>query len=118
MTRDEVRVTVPIQVSRTHGVGVRVTGAADVTIGFRPESAILADDGDIAGEIYAVDMHGSYKLLHINIGNGATSGIVHVRADRMVTFPIGSAVRFSIDPKMMRFFDPQSKQAIQQEVTQ
>ena len=110
--------TIPVPVGYRNTLPAALSGAGDVTIGFRPESAILADDGDIAGEIYAVDMHGSYKLLHINIGNGATSGIVHVRADRMVTFPIGSAVRFSIDPKMMRFFDPQSKQAIQQEVTQ
>ena len=30
MTGGNVRIAVPIQVSRTHSVGVRVTGAADV----------------------------------------------------------------------------------------
>jgi multiple sugar transport system ATP-binding protein len=95
-----------------------LNGKGDVIIGCRPESAILTDDGDIGGSVYAVDMYGSHKLLHIDVDNGDTTSIVHLRADRMVDFPIGSVVRFNIEPEMMRFFDPKTEQAIQQEVTQ
>jgi len=108
----------PVPAGYKNTLPAALNSAGDVTIGFRPESAILADDGDVAGTIYAVDMHGSHKLLHINVENGDTPTIVHVRADRMVSFPIGSTVRFSIEPEMMRFFDSKSEQAIQQEVLQ
>ena len=63
-------------------------------------------------------MHGSYKLLHINVGlsgPGAENDepqIVHVRSDRMASHPIGSLVRFDVKPEMLRFFDPATEKAI------
>jgi hypothetical protein len=71
----------------------------------------------VAGEVYAVDMHGSYKMLHISI-DGTDEAIVHVRADRQVSFPIGSTVRFNLDPRMVRFFEPASKMAIASEAVE
>ena len=110
--------TVPVPASYKSTVPAALNGTGDVVLGCRPESAILADDGDIGGSVYAVDMYGSHKIVHIDVDNGDTQSIVHLRADRMVDFPIGSAVRFNIEPEMMRFFDPKTEQAIQQEVTQ
>ena len=110
--------TVPVPSTYKNTLPAALNGTGDVIVGCRPESVFLADDGDIGGAVYAVDMHGSHKLLHIDVDNGDTQSIIHLRADRMVTYPIGSEVRFSIVPEMMRFFDPTTEQAIQQEVTQ
>jgi multiple sugar transport system ATP-binding protein len=85
----------------------------DVIVGFRPEAAAISGNGgSLGGEVYAVDMHGSYKLLHVSVGEGEEASIVHIRSDRMAPYSIGSPVRFDIDPEMVRFFDPKSERAI------
>jgi len=86
----------------------------DVMIGFRPESALVSDDGPLAGAVFASDLHGAYRLLHVHLGSGegAEPNIVHVRSDRMANLPIGATVRFDVLPEMLRFFDPGSQQAI------
>ncbi|MEZ4561099.1 MAG: ABC transporter ATP-binding protein [Caldilineaceae bacterium] len=87
----------------------------DVIVGFRPEAGAINDSGSMQGEVYAVDMHGAYKLLHVNLGNAPDTGeptIVHLRTDRMVSNPMGSALRFTADPAMLRFFDPRTGKAI------
>ena len=109
---------VPVPASYKRTLPAALNGTGDVMIGFRPESAIIAEDAALAGTVYAVDMHGSHKLLHINIENGDTQSLIHVRTDRMASHPLGSTVRFDIEAHMMRFFDPKSEQAIQQEVLQ
>lgn len=89
----------------------------DVIAGFRPEAATISEGGgSLGGEVYAVDMHGSYKLLHISVGEGEAASIVHIRSDRMAPYSIGSPVRFAIDPDMVRFFDPKTEKAIPREL--
>ena len=86
-----------------------------VMVGFRPEAGSINDGGSMQGEVYAMDMHGAYKLLHVNLGNMPDTGeptIVHLRTDRMASNPMGSQLRFTVDPVMMRFFDPKSGKAI------
>ena len=78
-------------------------------VGFRPESAAVAQDGNLVGNVYAVDMHGAYSMLHINMNE---HDIVHIRADRMVNYSIGEDIRFNVDPQMVRFFNPASELAI------
>jgi multiple sugar transport system ATP-binding protein len=80
-----------------------------VILGFRPEAATISDDGWLGGEVYASDLHGAYRLLHVLV---AGDEVVHIRSDRRLSYPIGSTVRFGIDPVMARFFDPQSGKAI------
>ena len=63
----------------------------------------------LVGEVYATDMHGAYKLLHVSLSG---DDILHIRADRMVHYPIGAPVRFDIRLDMERFFDPRTQQAI------
>lgn len=80
----------------------------EVILGFRPESGYVSQDGALTGEIYASDLHGAYTMLHVSF-NGE---LVHLRADRGTLYPIGTTVRFDLDPGMVRFFDPQTEDAL------
>jgi multiple sugar transport system ATP-binding protein len=111
------RVPLPPAYSRSAPAALAAAGSDEVVVGFRPEAATVNGTGSVAGEVYAVDMHGSYKMLHISI-DGTDEAIVHVRADRQVSFPIGSTVRFNLDPRMVRFFEPASKMAIASEAVE
>lgn len=88
------------------------TGTGDVIVGFRPEAARLNPNGALSGQVYADDMHGAYTLLHVNL-NG--NDIVHIRSDRQTYYPIGTRVRFDLEPEMARFFDPKSEVALARE---
>jgi hypothetical protein len=54
-------------------------------------------------------------MLHLSLEGGADESIIHVRAGRGVTHEIGSNVSFSLDPEMIRFFDPKTETAVQLE---
>lgn len=82
-----------------------------VIVGFRPESAHVNPEGKLRGEVYASDMHGSYTMLHVNLEG---DNVVHLRADRGQRYPIGANIRFDVDPKMARFFNPQTELALRQ----
>jgi multiple sugar transport system ATP-binding protein len=84
-------------------------GAGEVIVGFRPEAALASEQGTLVGGVYASDLHGAYTMLHVNMNE---DDIVHVRSDRMVSFPIGAPVHFDINPEMVRFFDPKTEMAI------
>jgi ABC-type sugar transport system ATPase subunit len=88
-------------------------GAGEVSVGFRPESAHLNPGGNLCGEVYANELQGAFAVLHVNINS---NDIVHIRTDRLIDYPIGAQVRFDLDPKMVRFFDPKTEAAIQREV--
>ncbi|NLX09931.1 MAG: ABC transporter ATP-binding protein [Chloroflexi bacterium] len=89
-----------------------VGGEGDVILGFRPEAAAVVSDGPLAAEVYAADLHGSYTMLHLSLG---PDEIVHSRARRETHYPIGTPVRFDLNPEMVRFFDPQTERAIVRE---
>ena len=84
--------------------------AGQVVVGFRPEAAIIADNGPIAASVYADDLHGAYSMLHLSLGD--EQQIVHARAGRAASYPIGAPVRFDLDPEQVRFFDPKTEQAL------
>ncbi len=90
-------------------------GEGKITLGFRPESARLAAEGPLAGEVYASELQGAYSVLHVNVNS---QDIVHIRTDRQIDYPIGTSVRFDIDPQMVRFFNPATEAAIKKEVSQ
>jgi multiple sugar transport system ATP-binding protein len=88
----------------------------DIILGFRPEAADINEtSGALVGEVYASDMHGAYRVLHVTLDG---SDPVHIRSDRMAHYPIGSTVRFDLKPAMARFFDPKSERAIRLEGAQ
>ncbi len=88
-------------------------GDGEVIVGFRPEAVHVNGEGALCGKVYAVDLHGSYNMLHLNL-NGDT--IVHARVSREIKHPIDTQVRFDLDPAMVRFFHPETEQAIVREV--
>lgn len=90
-----------------------IAGDGEVIIGFRPEAAKLSESGKLTGEVYASELQGAYTVLHVNINEHE---IVHIRSDRSVQYPIGTAVKFDLDPQMVRFFDPSTENAIRREV--
>ena len=90
-------------------------GEGQIILGFRPESAQLMAEGPLTGEVYASELQGAYSVLHVNVN---TDDIVHIRTDRQIDYPIGTAVQFDIDPQMVRFFNPETEAAIKKEVRQ
>jgi multiple sugar transport system ATP-binding protein len=101
------RLTIPADWRRT--LEEALGGTGEVIVGFRPEAALASEHGALVGQVYASDMHGAYTLLHVNLNE---YDIVHARADRLVSFPIGTPVHFDINPEMVRFFDPKTEMAV------
>jgi multiple sugar transport system ATP-binding protein len=87
-------------------------GDGPAVVGFRPEAAEINAQGALTGNVYATDLHGAYTMLHVNLNENE---IVHIRGDRTVSFPIGTQVRFNLNPEMVRFFHPETEKAIRQE---
>jgi multiple sugar transport system ATP-binding protein len=90
-------------------------GEGDLIVGFRPEAAQVKEDGALVGEVYASELHGAYTMLHVNLNE---DDIVHIRSERFVRHPIGTAVHFDLNPEMVRFFNPETELALNREVTQ
>jgi multiple sugar transport system ATP-binding protein len=88
-------------------------GGDEVVLGFRPEAARVNPSGTLAGEVFATEMHGGYKLLSVTVSDNE---IVHIRSDRQASYPIGTPVRFDIDVEMVRFFNPKTEAAMRREV--
>jgi multiple sugar transport system ATP-binding protein len=89
-----------------------------VVVGFRPEAAKVNASGPLAAQVYASDMHGGYAMLHLNLtSDGGANEIVHARASRQTQYPIGTPVRFDLDPEMVRFFNPTTEAALQRETS-
>ena len=84
-------------------------GEGEIIVGFRPEAAMVSDQGGLVGEVYATDLHGAYTMLHVNLNE---YDIVHSRSDRLVTFPIGAPVHFDLNSDMVRFCDPETEMAV------
>ncbi len=84
----------------------------EVILGFRPEAARIHPDGALVGNVYADDLHGAYTVLHLTLDGKSAETVVHLRADRQADYPIGTPLRFDLDPQLVRFFDPQTENAI------
>lgn len=80
-----------------------------VIVGFRPEAAYVSDTGELAAPTYANELHGGYTMLHLEL---VKDHIVHVRANRGLRYQIGDTLHFDIDPKMVRFFHPETELAL------
>jgi multiple sugar transport system ATP-binding protein len=80
-----------------------------VIVGSRPEAVIVSPEGGMSASVYAADLHGGYSMLHLEPADGV---IVHARVGREQRYPIGTPVRYDLDPALVRFFDPQTERAI------
>ena len=83
-------------------------GGDEIILGFRPEGATLADDGELRSEVYAQDMHGAFSMVSLQLGDD----IVFVRGSRDVSHTMGSTIRFNLDAEMVRFFDPKTEKSL------
>lgn len=81
----------------------------DVIVGFRPESAVVSEAGQLAAKVISADLHGSYTMLVLEMG---TEHDVHIRVNRDAHFGMDETVRFDIHPAAVRFFDPKNERAI------
>lgn len=85
----------------------------DVIVGFRPEAVHITEKGRLAGRVYATELLGAYTMLHVNINEHE---LVHIRVDRIISYPIGTNIHFDLEAQMMRFFNPVTEKAICREV--
>jgi multiple sugar transport system ATP-binding protein len=80
-----------------------------VVVGFRPEAARVHPEGKLAAQVYADDLHGGYSMLHLELERGT---VIHARSSRETNYPIGTPIKFDLDPAMVRFFNPDTEMAI------
>lgn len=102
--------TYPVPDSWQPAINQTLDGEGQLTVGFRPEAVHVNGSGDIRAEVYSEDLYGGYSMLHLDLGD--ENDIVHGRVSRNVVFDIGDPLQFSINPDMVRFFDPETGQAI------
>ena len=86
-----------------------LNGTGEVILGFRPEAVRLDEMGEIHTTVYTDELHGGHTMLHLQLAN---EEIVHARASREKDYDIGTPLRFTIDPNMVRFFDPMTEKAL------
>ncbi|MCX6048706.1 MAG: ABC transporter ATP-binding protein [Chloroflexi bacterium] len=84
----------------------------DVVLGFRPEAAKISADGVLNTQVYASALHGAYAMLHLALDGEKGETMTHVRAAKNTIYPIGTPLRFDLDPQMVRFFDPKTELAL------
>ena len=80
-----------------------------VTIGFRPEAVTIRDTGEIPSSVFGIDLYGGYTMLVLEL---ETKQLIEARASRSERREMNENVRFDIDPKMIRFFNPTTELAI------
>jgi multiple sugar transport system ATP-binding protein len=107
------RYTVPPGLQNALNKGL--DGGSEIVVGFRPEAAQINDRGNLIGKVYASEMQGASAVLHLTINENE---IIHIRTDRLITYPIDTLVHFDINPQMVRFFNSKTGTAIKSEVTQ
>ena len=83
-----------------------------VILGFRPEAAHARGKGDLQAEVYASDLHGAFNMMHVSLEEENVEAMVHIRDERGHRHAIGDVIQFELQPEMVRFFDPQSEQAL------
>lgn len=83
-----------------------------VILGFRPEAAHARGKGVLKAEVYASDLHGAFNMMHVALEGENIEAMVHIRDERGHRHAIGEQIQFELDPQMVRFFDPQSEQAL------
>jgi multiple sugar transport system ATP-binding protein len=88
------------------------TAGGEVVLGFRPEAVQINTLGPLEAEVYASDLYGGFTMLHLDIGG---NNIIHARVSRQISYPIGTPVKFTLDPTMIRFFNAKTEMAIQRE---
>ncbi len=106
--------TVPLTSSSANRFAESNVPAGPVTIGVRPDSLVLGDEG-IEAEVDYSELMGSSCSLHLNRGGSDVTLVAqekdennHLRTD----YTAGSRVRFGFAPQAMYFFDRESGESL------
>ncbi len=83
--------------------------SSKVILGFRPEAVVVSSEGNLNSVVYADDLHGGYSMLHLEMPDNS---VIHARVSREFSYPIGTPLKFGIEPQMVRFFNPETEKAI------
>jgi len=89
-------------------------GRGEIVVGFRPEAAEVDENGPVAGNVFGIDLHGSYVVLHVDL---AGDQLVQVRARRDHEYGLDMPIRFGLNADMVRFFDPKTELALHPEAS-
>lgn len=80
----------------------------DIILGFRPEAARVATQGQVSAEVFLAEMNGSYMMLDLHLSDEV---IVRIRTSRG-SYSLGTKIHFDLDPQMVRFFHPTTESAL------
>jgi multiple sugar transport system ATP-binding protein len=83
-----------------------------IVVGFRPEAVTVHELGVLLAQVYADDLYGAYSVLHLSLDGENPETVIHARADRNAEYQIDTPLRFDLDLRQVRFFNPQTEQAI------
>ncbi len=87
--------TIPVEPSNA-------TPGAPVTVGFRPETLRMADQGPLAGNVAVVEHLGGETLVYVDVGDGH---LVTVKTSGATAAKVGEQVRLAVDTDEARLFD-------------
>jgi multiple sugar transport system ATP-binding protein len=85
---------------------------SEIVVGFRPEAVSINQNDDLKATLFLVEMNGSNLMLDLAL-DADTS--IRVRTNRGETIATGTKVNFEIKPRMVRFFNPSTQNALQRE---
>jgi multiple sugar transport system ATP-binding protein len=87
---------------------VNITGLTGpdgpVTLGFRAEDAVLADNGEVGADIYSLELLGDATMITIRAGGA----LISIKADKTFRAEIGDPVVGSIPASICHLFDSET----------
>lgn len=84
--------------------GLEAPTDGNLTLGFRAEDAVLAEEGRFKGQVFEVEPTGEATYVVLDMGKSRTI----IRADKKFRPPIGSELRFELKDDHTLFFDAAS----------
>ncbi len=79
-----------------------------VVMGIRPEDIQIADEGEVAGEIFIVEPLGREDLIDVRVGGHSFM----LLADTESQHRAGENVKLNFDMEQVQFFDPRSERSL------
>ena len=100
---DSIRLTVPAERGASSA-----SYAGAVVMGIRPEDIQIADEGDVAGEIFVVEPLGREDLIDVRVGQHSFILLANTESQHQA----GERVQLKFDMEQVQFFDPQTERSL------
>ena len=75
---------------------------ASVTVGFRPETLSMTEQGPLSGKVAVVEHLGGETLVYVDVGDGH---LITVKTPGSTSAQVGEPVRLAVDTDEARLFD-------------